>query len=224
MTNFKLPLAILLFHIQWSSGWIQSRLANYDDVTTMTSTANMPTSLKGPTRIRPRRLMRQARGGPPIIDRANHHLIVSSAADPFTETVIEFPPWAIVLVAVVLGVATQNFINQMLRGDQGLGSFLRDGSGYNRSAFTSVTKTSRDRQDPLPWLKLPQLDYVDVAGQEGKKSSTDNDAAVPGELERLRLEMNAQIEQGNYSAARAIRDDLEKRMKDYGMEYTADGP
>jgi predicted DNA-binding protein (UPF0251 family) len=63
-----------------------------------------------------------------------------------------------------------------------LGSYLSDGSGYNKSKFkpilpsngaTTTTTTQKkyndDRavqgDDPLPWLRLPNLDFVEVAGQ-----------------------------------------------------------
>ena len=77
-------------------------------------------------------------------------------------------PFAIAGLALLLGIAAQSFINQMLEGDQGLGSYLKDGSGYNKSGFRRVDKASMkndEMNDPLPWLKLPKLDFVDVAGQ-----------------------------------------------------------
>ena len=80
-------------------------------------------------------------------------------------------PFTVTIVALIIGVAAQTFINKMLEGDQGLGAFLSDGTGFNRSGFrpTSSSKgknsSSTENKDPLPWLKLPQLDFVDVAGQ-----------------------------------------------------------
>lgn len=81
----------------------------------------------------------------------------------------------IVLIAAIgIGVAAQSWINFQLDGDRGLGKFLNDGRGYNRSAFTP--RRGRDdfndgtaplsKADPLSWLKLPKLDFVEVAGQE----------------------------------------------------------
>ena len=56
----------------------------------------------------------------------------------------------------------------MLGGEQGLGAFLSDGSGYNKSGFKPRKKNEEEASDPLPWLKLPEFDYVDVAGQPKK--------------------------------------------------------
>ena len=79
----------------------------------------------------------------------------------------DMTPIIVSIVAIVLLVGAQSFINTMLKGDQGLGAFLEDGSGYNKSGFKQQSvKQQDDTKDPLPWLKLPQLDYVDVAGQE----------------------------------------------------------
>mmetsp|Transcript_25244 Transcript_25244/g.39083 ORF Transcript_25244/g.39083 Transcript_25244/m.39083 type:complete len:180 (-) Transcript_25244:562-1101(-) len=95
-----------------------------------------------------------------------------------SEVMNDLPPAEavpIVLVAAFgIGVAAQSWINFQLDGDRGLGKFLSDGRGFNRSAFTP--RRGRDdyndgtaplsKSDPLPWLKLPQLDFVEVAGQE----------------------------------------------------------
>ena len=80
-------------------------------------------------------------------------------------------PFTITIVALTIGVAAQTFINKMLEGDQGLGAFLSDGTGFNKSGYrpSSSSKGNNSRstvdKDPLPWLKLPQLDFVEVAGQ-----------------------------------------------------------
>eukprot|EP00429_Kryptoperidinium_foliaceum_P039094 CAMPEP_0176178424 /NCGR_PEP_ID=MMETSP0120_2-20121206/91422_1 /TAXON_ID=160619 /ORGANISM="Kryptoperidinium foliaceum, Strain CCMP 1326" /LENGTH=59 /DNA_ID=CAMNT_0017516577 /DNA_START=1 /DNA_END=177 /DNA_ORIENTATION=- len=57
----------------------------------------------------------------------------------------------------------------MLEGDQGLGAFLKDGSGYNKSGFQNIQGSKGKSSDPLPWLKLPQLDFVEVSGQPNRK-------------------------------------------------------
>ena len=80
----------------------------------------------------------------------------------------ELPNLLVPFVAFVLLVASQSFINQMLNGDQGLGAFLKDGRGVGRSSFRPLSLEDKNRavaSDPLPWLKLPKLDYVEVAGQ-----------------------------------------------------------
>lgn len=80
----------------------------------------------------------------------------------------------IVSVAITLLVASQTFINTMLKGDQGLSAFLSDGSGFNKSGYRPRSSKEDQRkdgaplsgEDPLPWLKLPELDFVEVKGQE----------------------------------------------------------
>jgi len=145
-------------------------------------------------------------------------------------------PLVIAIIAILLGAAAQTFINQMLKGDQGLGAFLKDGSGYNRSGFVSKRKNGGKEEsgtdDPLPWLKLPQLDFVDVAGQEkqvmaskslrGIDGGNGDEGDVVGELESLRSAMNEELENGNVAEATVLREKLERRMKANGMDYQSD--
>lgn len=132
---------------------------------------------------------------------------------------MEVSPLVVAGVAIGLGVAAQGFINQMLQGDQGLGAFLKDGSGYNKSGFRSKSSENERDIDPLPWLKLPQLDFVEVAGQSNIGG---NDEALVEQLESLRVEMNAEIGQGHMKQAESLRNELETLMKETGIEYTAD--
>jgi hypothetical protein len=79
------------------------------------------------------------------------------------------PTWAVVVVALTLGIGANLWIQQLLSGDRGLGNFLSDGSGFGRSKFQPLSTKDQDRavsSDPLPWLKLPKLDFVEVAGQQ----------------------------------------------------------
>jgi hypothetical protein len=134
------------------------------------------------------------------------------------EESMDLPPFAIAGVALVLGVAAQSFINQMLQGDQGLGAFLKDGSGYSKSSFSQVRQADKESQkDPLPWLKLPQFDFVEVAGQTNKQ-----EGLVYQQMEQMRLEMNQNLQDGKMQEASAIREELEKIMKEAGIEYTND--
>lgn len=99
---------------------------------------------------------------------AGPHLLVSSS-DTFTS---ELPSLPITLLAILLLVASQLFINRMLSGDQGLGAYLKDGRGVGKSSFRPLSMDDKTRavaSDPLPWLKLPKLDYVQVAGQEDEE-------------------------------------------------------
>jgi hypothetical protein len=73
----------------------------------------------------------------------------------------------VIILAIMLGLLSQILINSMLKGDRGLSAFLSDGKGYGKSNFKPYTKgNDKGKQDPLPWLKLPKLSYVEVAGQE----------------------------------------------------------
>ena len=131
----------------------------------------------------------------------------------------EINPLFVVGVAAVLGVAAQGFINQMLEGDQGLGAYLKDGSGYNKSGFRRMNGIEDEStKDPLPWLKLPRLDFVEVAGQD----PLPNQLEQLEELESLRLQMNEYLEKGKLEEATAIRNQLEGLMEDAGIEYNSD--
>ena len=131
-------------------------------------------------------------------------------------------PLLVVGVALGLGITAQGFINQMLEGDQGLGAFLKDGSGYNKSGFRTKTAkkplSTSTSNDPLPWLKLPQLDFVEVAGQP--PPSGPSEKALMTKLESIRLEMNTLLEQGNLEAAALLREDLELLMDEAGIEFS----
>lgn len=150
-------------------------------------------------------------------------------------------PLLIAILALVLLVAAQSFINQMLKGDRGLGAFLKDGSGYNRSGFRANNNSGGDddgNSDPLPWLKLPRLDFVEVAGQkEMLEASVEEEEQQKAyeELERLRLRLNRELEnvskrrrEGNnggddsdddMAEATRLRTKIERLMKLYGIEY-----
>jgi hypothetical protein len=121
----------------------------------------------------------------------------------------------LLMTALGVGFAAQSFINQMLKGDDGLGAFLSDGSGYNRSGFKSSRGPKETKKDPLPWLKLPELDFVEVAGQDKFRTETQ----VLNQLERLRLDLNEAVEQGNLEEAEAVRKELENLMNTYDIEY-----
>jgi hypothetical protein len=125
----------------------------------------------------------------------------------------------LLIVAVALFVASQGWINSLLSGDRGLGAFLSDGSGYSKSGFRPVSKSGdgkeSESEDPLPWLKLPRFDFVDVAGQD----SSVTEEAVLQRLEELRVEMNDLLEQEKFREASAVRLTLEKLMKVNGVEF-----
>jgi hypothetical protein len=155
---------------------------------------------------------------------------------------IDLSPFVVAGVALLLLIAAQTFINQMLEGDQGLGAYLRDGSGYNKSGFRTVgpnrkkkkntartfsESSSSSSSDPLPWLKLPQLTFVEVAGQEQRQFNDNNEEEAEEEevyrqLESLRTRMNDQLEAGKIKEATALRKQLEGLMKANGIDFQAD--
>ena len=138
--------------------------------------------------------------------------------------------------SIILFVLAQGFINALLEGKRGLGAFLSDGGGFSRSAFKPRSKprsdSTRDSSldaplggpDPLPWLKLPQLDFVDVAGQEVNKKQNggldpEEEAAIIVRLEELADLMTEEVKSGNVEEASRLRSQLESLMTKYGFQY-----
>ena len=146
-------------------------------------------------------------------------LVADTTVDLDTMSTVEFSAVPLlVIVAIGLGFTAQGWINRQLEGDQGLGAFLQDGKGFKKSGFRPLADDA-DRaasSDTLPWLKLPKLDFVEVAGQ---KSSQDQ---LFDELEDLRVKMNQQLQLGNIDEARTIRMKLESLMRENGIEFLAD--
>jgi hypothetical protein len=136
----------------------------------------------------------------------------------------------VVFVAVLLAFSAQSWINSLLGGDQGLGAYLSDGYGFNRSGFKQRRRSSNDYggvipgdtskplggPDPFPWLKLPELDFVDVSGQpktpkkmqqsvrEANTANERNHSEVILQLDSLREQMKTEVERGNLEAAKRI--------------------
>lgn len=138
-------------------------------------------------------------------------------AEDYSSMGQDFSPLLVAACAIVLGVSAQSFINQMLKGDQGLGAFLKDGSGYNKSGFRQSPPSTIGSEDPLPWLKLPKLDFVEVAGQETKQEEL-----AYKRLEEIRVDMNEKLQEGKIEEASMIREELELLMKEAGIEYNTD--
>jgi hypothetical protein len=67
--------------------------------------------------------------------------------------------------------------------------------------------------------KLPTMKQMVILEDENQEAS----AAVLEELEQLRLKMNRELQEENTEEARRIRDQLEKLMKEKGIQYTASG-
>ena len=130
-------------------------------------------------------------------------------------SVAEFQPTAlIILVAGALGILSQTLINSMLKGDQGLSAFLSDGIGYGNSKYKAASgESGRLSDDPLPWLKLPKLSFVDVAGQE-----VVNEEDVVKKLELLAQRGRDELEAGDKVKAAQTRDEINSLMADNGFE------
>lgn len=160
----------------------------------------------------------------PLKQRERYHLNSNALNTALTDELMYSDAFSVpLLLAFALGVgfAAQTFINQMLEGEDGLGAFLTDGSGYNNSGFRK--KSSKDNQDniktdPLPWLKLPELDFVEVAGQ----SKIMSEGELMMQLERLREGMKSAMEKGRLQEAESLRKELEQTMETYGVEFTSD--
>ena len=117
--------------------------------------------------------------------------------------------------ALLLGIAAQGWINTMIGGDRGLGAYLSDGRGFAGSRFSPEggSGDAISGNDPLPWLTLPNLDFVDVAGQVDP---------VEVQLELLRRSMNQALQEGDLQQATELRRELEGIMAENGFDYTAD--
>lgn len=108
-----------------------------------------------------------------------------------------------------------------MAGNQGIGAYLKDGSGYNKSAFQPKNVNNKENdKDLLAWLSLPKLDFVDVKGQDNNK----RDASLEQELQEIRLEMNAKLQEGNIQEATILREKLEGVMEQSGFQYKHDAP
>jgi len=139
------------------------------------------------------------------------------------------------IVALTLVTAAQTLINSMLDGDRGLRAFLSDGSGYNNSAFKGGgrrgrttdgnTSSNSSASDPLSWLTLPKLDFVDVVGQEKETVAVvvvpnkEEEALVVQKLEKLAERLRFELQDGEKGKAEKTALELESLMQKYGFNY-----
>ena len=133
------------------------------------------------------------------------------------------PVPVVVLVALVLLVGANGWINRLMGGGKeksssGLGDFLKDGTGYNKSGFSLSDSERAVSSDPLPWLRLPKLDFVEVAGQDNRLS----EAEVVASLESLRVEMKQELAKGNVQKAEELGRILEELLQTNGMQFNTD--
>jgi len=101
--------------------------------------------------------------------------------------------------SILIGVTAQTFINSMIQGEQGLGAFLSDGDGFSNSKFKPVSRKAT-KTDPLPWLKLPKLDFVEVVGQEEEKQVLGDDDRLQL-MQNLMQRMEKELQSGDTAAA-----------------------
>jgi hypothetical protein len=177
-------------------------------------------------------------------------LLSSSISSPLDDLSSPTVP-LIVFIAITIGVLANGWISRLISGDQGLGSYLSDGSGFKKSNFKPLQATNPEngksnnnidravQDDPLPWLRLPNLDYVEVAGPEtkplsrytktlspskmvGKGTTQENGDGMVAleELELLRLRMQEQLLRGNINDAERLRNELERSMKKNNIQFT----
>ena len=116
------------------------------------------------------------------IDTTTFSMSSSMASSPIESNDIVVP--IIVIVALTIGILANGWISRLLSGEQGLGSYLSDGSGYQKSKFQPL-KSNDDRavqgDDPLPWLRLPNLDFVEVAGQKNNNPTRQPPPRAPNQ-------------------------------------------
>jgi hypothetical protein len=116
----------------------------------------------------------------------------------------------IVILGVSIGIAAQLWISKMTQGDRGLGAFLKDGNKFAGSNFSTM-KSSNDSvsgNDPLPWLRLPNLDFVEVAGQ----------SSVNSKVEDLMRRMEKASREGKEELALELKEEIEASLAANGLE------
>jgi hypothetical protein len=130
-------------------------------------------------------------------------------------------PFVPLIIVLTLGLfaAAQGLINEQLRGEQGLSAFLKDGRGYSKSGFQPLADQDRTlaRTDPLPWLKLPRLNFVQVAGQDEAVLKAEQE--LMDRLDGLRIDLNDKLREGRMEEALFVKRELETLMRENGIEY-----
>mmetsp|Transcript_67832 Transcript_67832/g.136512 ORF Transcript_67832/g.136512 Transcript_67832/m.136512 type:complete len:154 (-) Transcript_67832:321-782(-) len=98
-------------------------------------------------------------------------------AASFDFTIID--PVPITFGVLVVGYAAVNFQISLLQGKSGLSNYLKDGKGWRGSAYQE--EDTQTRADPMPWLKLPKLDFVEVYGGDIEELEAENSFMEPSE-------------------------------------------
>ena len=100
-------------------------------------------------------------------------------------------------------------------GDRGLGAFLKDGSGFQNSAYK---EGGGERPAPPRWLdkvRLPTFDFVQVY-------NSDEEAALK-EADMLRLQLQAALDEGQTDRAQQLERRLRQVCRDNGLFFEEDG-
>ena len=154
--------------------------------------------------------------------RSNGQLARLSAS--FDTSIIDPTGITIGFALVSIGVLSQQ--SSLMNGKSGLGAFLQDGKGYKNSAYQP--NDNLEKKDPLPWLKLPKFDFVEVYGAKdddglsGGVLSIEDELAVRARLDSLSQEFNSSLNSGNLQKAQIIRIELENLLVDTGFQYEYD--
>jgi hypothetical protein len=133
---------------------------------------------------------------------------------------MEFDPFSIsgvIAFSLLIGIASQSFINTMIQGDQGLGAFLSDGDGFSNSKFKGLSQKVT-KVDPLPWLKLPKLDFVEVIGQEDdimeRKESDDESMDRLQLVHSLIQQMEKEVDMGDIKGASKTKNYIDSLLRE----------
>ena len=155
---------------------------------------------------------------------------------PITALSFDDPAFTVATAIVGLGLAVsgQSLINSMFTGtaggSDGLGDFLKDGTGEMGSNYRPSSGPKDEAPPPLTWLDrfIPQLDFVEVrrgddaagGGGGGGGGVGEEEGGVGGSvetderLEQLRTNMEAAQRMGDTGAAEMWRRQLGKGEAD----------
>ena len=93
----------------------------------------------------------------------------------------------------------------------------KGGMGNNKNDDRQVDVS---RKDPIPWLRLPKLDLVEVAGQvELEIDQEKEDADIFVRLDELRERLNSQPSDGDAFGSLATEKQMRNVMEECRFEY-----
>ena len=98
-------------------------------------------------------------------------------------------------------------------GENGLGAFLQDGTGYKKSAYRENRGRTRRVPAFIDELKFPRFDYVEVFSP--------NDAVVE-KAEEMRVELAAALRDGDDERAARIQAQLETYVAKNNLKFDSE--